>query len=204
MLLIPAILAGLAYVYRVPIGLTYALSGNATDLTLLALWPADEVPTDPFDKDYVFTSPEMAMWLLRNFDFPYDNCSILLALVSLPGEAAPCQPSLIGFAGSSLGSSADVDEKAYALMRHFIERGEPINATNHGLTALHDSILYGLPGYTKFLLENGADPLAPVERPDSPSHGQTACEFAQKLATRDSAQEEVWRVLQSHPSCQAG
>jgi hypothetical protein len=181
-----ALLTGVALTaYR-----THERAGDAYSLILLAGLGENNLSLNPFSEDGCFITPHLAVWILENFDHPYSLC------LSLSRSFGICGTPLIIWTGRGLGTeSPAADERLYRVLHHLIQRGESVNASHDGLTALHEAVLYGNPRYAETLLTCGADPYAIIQRPGRKSHGLNAFEFAELLSIRDPNRFDAVRAI---------
>lgn len=181
------VLVGVAFIaYR-----THERAGDAYLLILLAGSDEQQLSRNPFSRDGCPITPDLAVWILENFDYPYSVCS------PLSRSYGVCGTPLILWAGRGLGISPPAsDERLYRVLRHLIQRGEKVNVSHDGITALHEAVLFGKPAYAEILLNHGADPYIRIQRPDRKHNGLNAFEFADLLYAREPNRfEEVRAVL---------
>ncbi|KPQ00107.1 ankyrin repeat domain-containing protein [Marinobacter sp. HL-58] len=171
------VLMSFPMVYR-----TWAFGSDAWGLTVIALLDPEEMPWSPFDSDSLAIRPAVAYWILTHSDWPYEQCG--KAMTAMSG----CSQPLINFVGASLDTH-DADsimrQRGYALLRYFAGRGEPVNGYHNGLAPVHEAVLYADIDYLRALLQLGADPNLPIDRPEKDFHGFDALEFAAFLESRD-------------------
>lgn len=155
---------------------TIKWSSDAYGLIILATLPNDKFTFNPYSKYGYFVSPHMALWILKNFDYPYKKCSEI-------GETiGTCDIPFIMWAGRTLGKGDSHSEKrTYEIIKFLIKKGEPLNDRYNGMTMVHEAILYDQPKYLQMLLDAGADPKITIEREGKKSHGLDAFEFAELL-----------------------
>jgi len=179
---------------------THERAGDAYLLIVLAGSDEEKLSFNPFSKGGCLITPNLAVWFLENFNFPYSVCS------PLSRSSDICGTPLIMWAGRGLGIwPPAADERLYRVLRHLIQRGENVNASHHGLTALHEAVLFGKPMYAEILLAHGADPYTTIQRPGKNSHGLNALELAELLYSRDSnrfgaVRAVLTRFRERHPS----
>ncbi|GJM10087.1 MAG: hypothetical protein DHS20C11_23630 [Lysobacteraceae bacterium] len=167
---------------------------DAHALTVLATANADHTSFNPYADEAVLVSPTMAVWLLEAFDFPYRHCQ--------PSSvSANCNIPLIAW----LGRGLDVGDQAaaargYALLSHFIRRGEQLNdLADDGLAPIHEAILYRNARYLRVLLEAGADPSVRIDQPQRPADGLDAGQFLELLDSQKVADfSQVRAVLDQY------
>jgi hypothetical protein len=134
-------------------------AGDAYGLILLSQQDEEDLSYNPFNRDVSFVSPSMAVWILKNMDYPYSTCSFA------GWVANECDKPVIMAAGHSLLGVKDKNRETLLLeiIRHMVARGEPLNERYKGKTCVHDSILNNNPEYLEILLSAGADPTIAVE-----------------------------------------
>lgn len=140
------------------------------------------MPWSPFDSDSLAIRPAAAYWLLTHSDWPYERCG--KAMTAMGG----CSQPLVNFVGASLDrhdTDSIMTRRGYALLRHFAERGEPVDGYYHGLAPVHEAVLYADIDYLRALLRLGADPNLPIDSPEKDYHGFDAFEFAAFLGARN-------------------
>jgi len=151
---------------------------DARGLIVLATSEYGDVTMNPYDKDGYFITPRIAKWLLLNFDFPYERCSI----------AFGCDQPLISFVGASLDYSGnDSTEVGFEILHHLIERGEDVDSRNYGFTPLHEAVLSCNSRYIKILIEAGANIEAKIDNPEIKSDGLSVTELANSI---DNSKDE--------------
>ena len=172
---------------------TYTWAGDAYGLTTLATMPDDRVSFNPYSKNGYFINQDLAAWLLENTDYPYERCS------RLSDTIRACDTSLVNWIGRTLDLPEVDTGRAYALLAHFIGRGEPVNEMSNGLAPVHEAILYNNPHYLDVLLEAGAEINTPVEKPEKLYDGYNAIQFLLFLeGVTDTDYNALWDVLERH------
>lgn len=173
---------------------TWLWSADAQGLAAVALMTPEEVPLNPFDRDSMLIQPDVALWMLETFNWPYERCAGITLRMNW------CNQSLISLVGASLDTQAEQRrERAFGLLRHLIYRGEPLNRRHHGLAPVHDAILFADTRYLQVLLDSGADPTTEIDRPGKPVNRFDAFQFARYLETRDPVKfAGVTRVLSEY------
>ena len=158
---------------------------DARRLTVIALLKPDEWSPNPWSRDFTVVSPDIAFWWLLHSDMPYEPCT---------SSPFGCDVPLVAYAGRTLETEDQAQrERAMALLRHFIARGEPVNAMSRGMTALHEAVLANDLEYVDVLLRSGARLDALTDRPDRPSlHRLTPLQYCEKLESKCRGQ---WRTL---------
>ena len=122
---------------------TYRLVEDAHGLVTLAGLNSDEISFNPYSNNSVFFTPQMAVWVLESFDYPYDNCSAPHQRIGI------CSTPLIIWAGRGIGLNGnESDERLYYLINLFISKQLPINSMHDGYTSVHEAILYIMRGYS--------------------------------------------------------
>lgn len=87
-----AVVGTIPAVYR-----TYQFARDARGLIVIAALTDNDYTLKPYDKkDAILISPEIAVWLLENTDYPYEGCSELSKVTK------SCSYSLIGLVGATL------------------------------------------------------------------------------------------------------
>jgi hypothetical protein len=82
------------------------------------------------------------------------------------------------------------------VLQTLLERGADIEARNGGLTLLHEAVLFDQAVMVQFLLAQGANSNALIQRPDSKVDGFNAIEFARFLQQQRPEQyEEIISIL---------
>ncbi|HAA03753.1 MAG TPA: hypothetical protein DCE18_10310 [Syntrophobacteraceae bacterium] len=169
---------------------TYERAGDAHILTQLAGFDERRQSLNPFSETGCPITPNMAVWILENFNHPYSHCCPFSRSLGI------CGTPLIMWAGRGLGTGPVVaDERLFRVVRHFIRRGENVNASHDGLTALHEAVLFANPQYAEMLLTHGANPYATIQRPGKKSHGLNAFELAELLSTRNPGRFDTVRSV---------
>ena len=159
---------------------TIQWSSDAYGLIILATWPDDTFTYNPYAKDGYFVGPEAAVWILKNFDYPYKGCSEMSKNLGI------CDMLFIMWAGRTLGTGdSQADKRAYEIIEFLIKKGEPLNDRYSGMTMVHEAILYRQPNYLKMLLDAGADPRITIDREGKKSHGLDAFAFVELLESMD-------------------
>jgi hypothetical protein len=155
---------------------TIQWSSDAYGLIILATWPDDTFTYNPYAKDGYFVAPETAVWILKNFDYPYKGCSEMNKNIGI------CDMPLIMWAGRTLGTGdSQADKRAHEIIEFLIKKGEPLNERYRGMTVVHEAILYRQAKYLKMLLDAGADPKITIDREGKKSHGLDAFGFVELL-----------------------
>ena len=158
---------------------TARLADDAYGLVILATLDSDEMTFNPYNKNGSFINQRSAVWILKNFEYPYSRCSDRSKSMGL------CSTSLIGWVGRSLNSHDPKSTKrGYELLEHFISRGEPVNQLSDGMAPIHEAILYRNTQYLKILLSAGADLSAKIDKPVTEYDGLDAIVFLDLLENK--------------------
>jgi hypothetical protein len=170
---------------------TVKWASDAHSLVTLAILEPEEMNFNPYDKNGFFINQEIAVWILKTFEYPYKQCSRVSQVVDL------CGTPLIGWVGRMLDMyGKESTERGYELLEYFISRGEPINTLSAGMAPVHEAILYNNPRYLKVLLSAGADPSIKIVNPDKEYHGYTGYQYLELLESkRKSDFSEIRRIL---------
>ncbi|MGP4846026.1 ankyrin repeat domain-containing protein [Marinobacter sp. 1Y8] len=159
---------------------TWLWSADAQGLAAVALMKPEEVPLNPFDQNSMLIQPDLALWMLETFDWPYERCAGITLRMDW------CDQPLISLVGASLDIQVGLQrERAFGLLRHLIGRGEPLNTRHHGFAPIHDAILFADVRYLQVLLDSGADPATKIDRPGKSVNRFDAFQFARYLESRD-------------------
>ena len=153
---------------------------DAHGLITVAMKHPGELTLDPYAKDGLLISQGVAAWILTHLSYPYGKCSELSQLVR------NCSTPLVNQLIHTIDKSeSTVSERGYDLLRHMIERGEPLNAHSNGLTPLHEAILLKNPKLVKVLLEAGANPRTRALAHGKPYHNLNAFQFLNYLEAKN-------------------
>lgn len=167
---------------------TYELIEDAHGLTIVVGLNRDVITINPYSNNNLFFTPRMALWVLKNFDYPYENCSAPNERVGI------CNTPLIIWAGRGIDFNGDKsDERLYQLIDVFISKGLPINSIHEGNSSVHEAILFNNARLLDTLLANGGDPLIKIVKPGSKSHNLNAYQYLELLKQRkklDTSQVE--------------
>lgn len=159
---------------------TWLWAADSHGLATIALLKDEQVPLNPFDHNSLLLQPDQALWVLETFDWPYGRCAGITLKMDW------CSQPLVSMVGASLDLEAGQQrERALALLRFLIERGEPLNERHHGLAPVHDAVLFADEGYLQLLLASGADLSVRIDQPDKSFHQFDALQFARFLESRE-------------------
>lgn len=179
-LIVGGLLVAVVLVVSPMVHRTWLWSIDAHGLTAVALMARDEIPLSPFDHDSMLIQPDLALWMLETFDWPYERCAGITLRMDW------CNQPLISLVGASLDIQVGLQrERAFGLLRHLIARGEPLNTRHHGFAPIHDAILFADVRYLQVLLSSGADPATKIDRPGKSVNRFDAFQFARYLESRD-------------------
>ncbi|HSR62942.1 MAG TPA: hypothetical protein VLN56_06020 [Gammaproteobacteria bacterium] len=148
---------------------------------LIVLAGSDErrITINPYVRNGLWISPDMAVSLLRNLEYPYENC---IEYDNMPHN---CSVPLVNWAGRTLGlSSKKADARMMEVLKILIDRGLPIDQMADGLAPVHEAILFYKPEYLRLLLEAGADLNQRVQRPGAGSDGLDAFQFYELVVSK--------------------
>ena len=128
-------------------------ANNYYGLVTLAGLSKEELSINPYSQDFFWISPDIALWILTNLDYPYQNCPDQTFVIN-------CKEPKLNYALSSVGIiSKEGEERMFNLAQHLVKSKHPIDDLSHdGLTALHASILSREERVLDFLLKSGANP----------------------------------------------
>lgn len=155
----------------------YKLSGNDT-LVAMILTNPEEYSLNPFSRDGVLVSQNVASWFFKITYSPELDCQ--------PTEKYYCTPllNMLSEGGRSIGNEKS-KERGAKLIKFMVDRGANVDSRNVGLTALHEAILACDVESMKLLLSLGADPHEKIERPLSKWNAMNAFEFFKYLNEYD-------------------
>ncbi|MDI9245181.1 hypothetical protein [Marinobacter sp. CHS3-4] len=170
---------------------TYRLIEDAHGLVTVAGLNSDEITVNPYSNNSLFFTPQMAVWVLESFDYPYENCSDSNQRIDI------CSAPLIQWAGRGIDLNGnESDERLYHLINVFISRGLPINSIHEGSTSVHEAILFNNARLLSMLLANGGDASIKMVKPGSKYHGLNAYQFLEVLKLKNKRDTtEVEKVL---------
>ncbi|MCB1866220.1 MAG: hypothetical protein KDG50_12420 [Chromatiales bacterium] len=175
---------------------TWKWASDAYGLVVLATLEPDQVSRNPYSEHGLLVSPDLAVWMLKSFAYPYDRCSKLSETLGL------CGKPLVGWVGRTLDAgSPESAERGYALLAHFVSRGEDVNALTDGMAPVHEAILYRNPRYLNALLAAGANLAVKIDRPEKDYDGFDAVEFLALLESRQpDGFGEIRAIVDEHRS----
>jgi hypothetical protein len=170
---------------------TLFMAGDAYGLIMTLQMDDEDLSYNPFNKDASIVRPSMAIWILKNMDYPYTTCSFAGRVVN------QCGKPIIMAAGETLGmKNKNNDEILLEIIRHMIDRGEPLNNRYKGMTCVHEAILYNKPEYLSVLLSAGADPNIRIEKEGTEYNGFNGFELYSKLESKKpGSRKEVGEIL---------
>jgi ankyrin repeat protein len=158
---------------------TYAWAGDAHGLILLAAANRGEFVLNPYSPRGILVTPNMAIWILGNLEYPYSNCLDAARPIDV------CEVPLIMWAGRELGmSNSMVNDRMYRILQILIAREEPVNQLHEGFTAIHEAILFNDAAYLEMLLNAGADPGMRIQHPGKEYDGYDAMQFYQLIKSK--------------------
>lgn len=190
-----SILCGIFLISLIPsIYRTIRLVSDARGLVIIATLGSKEWTFNPYSKDALFLSPEGAVWILENLEYPFRKCSELSNVIGA------CEVSLVSWVGRTLNNkNQDSQARGYELLNYFIKKGEPLNSKADGLTPIHEAILSTNARYLDVLLHAGADPLIKSDMNREKFGGVTAYEFLALLNLKHSNDlDEIHKILDKH------
>ncbi len=156
----------------VPSGLrTLPWASNASGLITLAMTPEKDHSFNPFNGDSVLVSPEMAVWILESFEWPYrrnDNSEMPLLHSAITARGL-------------VGSAPEDRDRMMSLVETMVSRGEDLDQYWDYYTPLHMAVMYCEPEIVRLLLESGADAELPFIKTGSPAEGLNPLEFSRFL-----------------------
>jgi len=155
---------------------TYKYLGDFYGLAILASLQDEQLSYNPLSKDFTWVSPEMAASIIKNFDYPFDNCSEYST-----ASYISCSEPKIGFTSGLMGYHLKADDRLFEVMQFLIDKGEPIDEYDRdGYTPLQGAILSKQPRVVRLLLSSGADVHLPIKR-DNKLNGKNSLEFVEIL-----------------------
>lgn len=174
---------------------TRAWAGDAHGLIMLALAARDDLSFNPYSENGLLMTPDMAFWILRHLNYPYASCVDILRPVDI------CAVPLIMWAGRELGMGGSwKNERAHAIVKLLITRGEPVNELHEGFTAVHEAILFNQPEYLRRLLDAGGDPTIPIRHAGKEYDGYDARQFYELVKSkRAEDMTAIGRLLEQYP-----
>jgi len=162
---------------------------TAHSLIIFATLEREDITFNPYDKNGYFINQELAIWILKTFEYPY--CSEFSEVEEV------CGTSLISWVGRGLDRHGEESQKrGYELLDYFILRKEPLNSLNNGMTPIHEAILNRNAKYLGVLLSANADPNIGISIPEKEYDGLDAYQYLEYLEGKGKADfSEVRRVL---------
>jgi hypothetical protein len=173
---------------------TWKWASDAHGLVILATLDPEEITFNPYSINGYFIGQEMAIWLLKEFDYPYEACSKTSELLVI------CGSSLVGRVGRTLDMGSDVSiERGYQLLNYFIIRGEDVNELTEGIAPIHEAILYRNARYLKTLLAAGANLEVRIIRPEKEYDGFDAFKYLELLESKQKADfSEIREIINQY------
>ncbi len=173
---------------------TAELASDARGLIIIATSSSKDWLWNPYAKDALYVGPEPAVWILKNFEYPYQKCS------DLHKALGSCEVPLVSWLGRTLDNKDhDSQERGYELLAYLIRKGEPLNARADGMTPLHEAILFKNARYLDALLLSGADPLIKSDMQHKTFRGVNAYEFLALLDLKHPKdREEIHKSLDKY------
>ena len=159
---------------------TWKWASDYYGLVVLVTVPEKDRSYNPYSKSFFWVSQEAAISLIKNYEYPYDNCS------KETEKLFNCEHPKIEYAVRYIGIvDKSIDPLIISVIEHLIQRGEPIDAyTSEGYTALQSAILGNSPKLVKLLLESGADPYIPIKSKNK-MNGKNSIEFVEFLLSEN-------------------
>jgi len=136
-------------------------------------------------------SPNLALWLLKNTNFPYNE-------EIFTGDD---KISAISWVGRSLNNEGLNRSRGLELLNYYIARGEPVNSPgDYGLTPVHEAMLYRDPEYLEILIRAGASLDIKIMAPEKEFHLYNAHQFfenyvSKRVPTKDKSLDEIRKLL---------
>lgn len=173
---------------------TVEWASDAHGLVVLATLDPDEMTFNPYARNGYLINQEVAIWMLKTFEYPYNRCSGTSEIFH------NCEAPLVGWVGRTLDMHGPAQtERGYRVLDHFIERGEDINQLTDGLAPVHEAILFRNSRYLSILLEAGADTGVAIESPGRDYDGLDAIQFLEFLESASASDfDEVRYILEQH------
>jgi len=161
---------------------TIQIASSADGLLSLASFSDEDFDWNPWSDNCYLIRQDMAVWLLSNYDWPYNSRDDLLR----GSEPMPLINAALASRGlHGPGAFAVVEDRRMLLLMHvFIYRGESIEGRWRGYTPLQAAILQGDLQAVVLLVERGADLTALVEHPGKAMHGMNSLEFVELLYSK--------------------
>lgn len=156
---------------------TFTFARGADGLITLAATADEEHSYNPFSSGSNFISPDSAVWVLVNFDWPYERRANILSMdppMPLVQQAVAAR-NLTGVYNPS-------NTRLMTILKELVDRGESIEDRWGGLTAVQSAILFSDVEVIQFLISQGADLAARTDRPGSKSDNLDSFELAELLA----------------------
>ena len=153
---------------------TIRWAGSADGLITLAMTLEAEHSFNPFNRDSNFVSPDMAVWILDTFEWPYER--------NVDAEMPPLHGAIT--AHGLVGRDPKDLDRMMRLVEIMVSRGEDVNEYSENYTPLLLAIMYCEPDIVHLLLKAGADTSLPFRKKGSPAEGLDALEFAKFLQRR--------------------
>jgi len=166
---------------------TWKWASDFHGLVILVSVPDEERSYNPYSKDFFWVSQDMAVSIIKNLEYPYEQCSPVSKFLG------GCQQPKIEYTGRLIGMvDTETEYKTFEILRFLIHRGEPIDAYSlEGYTALQSAILGNSPKLVSLLLEVGANPYLPINR-EGKLQGKNSVEFIEHLSSKN---EERFSIL---------
>jgi len=144
---------------------------SSASLIVIAGFNDDQFDLNPWSGSALLLRQDGAVWLLKTFNFPYRDRTLLGETVPLVNVAAT---------NRSMSDSA-ADQRYLEIVKILIERGASLEDRHLGFTAVQGSILLGDTEMVQLLVEAGANLDSRVERPGSALDGMNALEMSANL-----------------------
>ena len=158
---------------------TIQIASSADGLLTLASFSDEDFDWNPWSQDCYLIHQDSAVWLLSDFEWPYDNRTDIFG----GAEPMPLVNAALasrGRYGSEAFASIE-DERMLLLMGTFMSKGESIEEQWLGYTPLQAAILQEDLQAVRFLVERGANLNALIDRPEKAMHGMNSFEFVELL-----------------------
>lgn len=167
---------------------TIAWASNGPDLSLHAYLSDEADSYNPWRSDTVLMSGDFAVWILENFDWPYQNRTSAQPFNFSPPQYGARPYVYLAYAGRSYNPDfALQDRRAARILKAFLEHGEPVDEWYGGGTTLQWAVMAGDDEFAKMLLEYGADPFARIRNERLRFYDMNSFEVAESLYLESGA-----------------
>lgn len=183
LMLLMLLVSGIAYLVFVR---THA--SNVHSLIIIANLEKSDYTLLPVSFNWVPFSPDVALWLLRNTDWPHKKeCR---ATYYMPFSDMCDDRTPLSWASGVLGNPR-TDARAFQVLSVFVEKREDLDKLSFfelrgfrvGMAPIHEAVLDRDDRFARMLLENGANPRVTIDGPGSKYHGLTPLQFLDLLST---------------------